>query len=428
MKLTAKLLILLMSMALIPLLVVSTLSFNSARELLTRAIQAELETKTRGELDDVEKYLDRSVGDLRTWARLRIMQDVLVDDQDGELGEELVRLHGRYRTFSSLSVVNPSGIVIASSDEKRVASSAADEAAFKTALGGVNHQGKVGAAAEGDDATLVLAEPIRADYDRDTIVGVLVGVVNWSNVQQMLAEVVIVGEQQDADRRLVLLANDTATMLYDSSAHGIRGLDPALAGLPHADGVQELELSGTSFVVGTALARGVGEFAAPGWRLHTLLAADEAYAAVHRLRERFALLGATLAVIVIAVGVFGARRVSNPPGDPRPRRGGVPGGRLQPVRGEDPGHGPRGSLRGDRHPGLGAGSVRYIGAHQPRRRAPTLGDRRRSEHRARDGGGGQGGCGQLRERGAGRAHRGRAGTRQQRDGRRQRERHQRAGR
>ena len=138
------------------------------------------------------------------------------------------------------------------------------------------------------------------------------GLIDWSAVRSQLGDVLVTGHAQDAERRLLLIDTGRGTVLYDSMSRDLRPVDGALVALPDGEGVQDMTFGESRYVVGTALARGAGELAASPWRLHTLLGHEEAYAEVVALRDRFVLVGATLTVMLLVLGLLGARRVSRP--------------------------------------------------------------------------------------------------------------------
>ncbi|MCB1744015.1 MAG: methyl-accepting chemotaxis protein [Gammaproteobacteria bacterium] len=317
MRLRAKLVMMLGLVALLPLALVCLLSFQAARTVLTETIHTELVTETSAALTDIQQHLSRSVSDLRSWSRLRIMQDVLIDDQDQELGGELLRLDERYLGFSALFVVNPEARVIASSDPSRMGQTLRGSEFLAAIAKGRSHQGRVQLQATQDGANaapgeLLIAEPIRAEYDENTIIGGLVGVVDWTVMQRLLSTVLVVGKAQAEGRRLVLVDTERGMPLFDSSAHAGRSVSGFVRALPESDGVHRLSLAATPFLVAADSSAALGEAEDPGWRLFMLLAEEEAYADVHALRDRFALVGGSVAISVLLIGLLAARRVAGP--------------------------------------------------------------------------------------------------------------------
>jgi diguanylate cyclase (GGDEF)-like protein/PAS domain S-box-containing protein len=309
MKIRAKLIILTLACSLLPLLPMAVISFSSSRQALEQTIAGELAAGTSELMEDVEARFAQSVSDMGAWAALAVMQDVLTDDPDGAITRQLGHLREHYPRFSAFLVLNDKGVVVAATRPGVVGSNLSDSPAFTTAMAKAAWQGKV-AAGSSEALEMTLAAPIAASYDAQTIVGVLIGVIDWNSIQHDLAGAPIGGHRQDATHRLVLLDRESAHVLYQTGA-GQLGAD-AWNKLPADPGAVETLAGATPVLAGTAISEGVREFADPGWIMHEVIDTGVAYAGVTALRGKLLLLAAAVMVAVVVVAWLTATRFTAP--------------------------------------------------------------------------------------------------------------------
>ena len=312
MKLQTKLLVLLLVCSIIPLAGLSVMSFVSARNALEEQVSTTLDSGLHDISHSVENFFSDSLIDMTTWSRLLIMQDVQTDDEDGELAKELERLKAQYPYYRELIVLNGEGIVASSTTPGRKGTDFKSTTTFRDALAGRTYQGRVEASAFSSDPALVLAKPINADYDAKTVIGALVGVIDWKAIQQKaFGEASIAGAEQDAEHRLVVVSSK-GMLLYDSLDRSIRPVDGDNKELPAEEGVQRTKIAGAAYLAATTASHGHGEFANQNWMLHALVPQNIAFSKVDRLRDQSVFLVAVTALVVFVLGFFGAKTVVVP--------------------------------------------------------------------------------------------------------------------
>ena len=269
------------------------LAFGSARDALQLAVRAELAELTSSRMGELEAQLARADTNLSTWTALHTLQDVLIDDQDGLISAELARLADRYPLFAELAVVNPSGTIVAAARQDNIGKQVEGEGIATVPLGGEHYHGEVRKEPLIDGMGLTLAFPILAEYDPETVVGSLVGIVDWSRVRSLLEAVPVWGMPQSADRRL-LLRTDTDQVLFGTPFGGFEAL-------PHENGVTVFAAGPTSFLVGTARSH------EHGWVLHAMISEAVAYAPIYSLATTIAI---SSVLVILAAGLLGALAAS----------------------------------------------------------------------------------------------------------------------
>jgi len=291
----------------IPMLGMAVLTFYSARSTLREEIDNQLLAAARGELAGVRQFVTDAGADLATWSNLHIIQDVLTDDEEGDASRELARLVRQSSNFTEILALNDRGRVVAATRATYLGLDLAATQAFRATSIGRTYRSEIERSAIIDVAALTIAEPIRADYDRQTVIGALVGVIDWNRVNDNLQHLTVLGARQDRDRRLLLRDLGRAVPLYDTI-----GADAAAyASLPNSAGLSVGEFDGRAYLIGTAVSPDGGGFGRP-WLMHTLVSTATADASVLELRDRFVAFGIVFLLVSTAAGLAFARSLERP--------------------------------------------------------------------------------------------------------------------
>ena len=220
------------------------------------------------------------------------MQDVLLRDAGGEVRDELAELRGRHPSFAELLVTDDGGTVVAATRPENVGKDLSAEAAVAEARAGGRYQGTVGPSGLAPGTVLAMAAPVRAKYDGATVVGVLLGLVDWDQVRRELAAVPLAGAAQDAGHLLELRSRADGSLLYGTAAAAPSGRD--------------------GFLVRAAASGARGALADPGWEMGALVAGDVAFTRADRLRDQVVWLGALACVAGVLAGCLAAGHVARP--------------------------------------------------------------------------------------------------------------------
>ena len=189
--------------AIVPFAVAVALADYSARAALEQQIQNDLLSGSRDDMARVETVFAGALQNLVTWSGQHAMQDVLTGDEAGDIKTEIRRLAAAYPVFAELVAVDEHGAAAASRDDTMTGSTPVP-ALVKTALQGQLAQQPVARSELTGDQGLALVVPIRAAYDQSKVIGGLIGVVDWRQVEPLLAGLPVSGRVQDAQHRLLL--------------------------------------------------------------------------------------------------------------------------------------------------------------------------------------------------------------------------------
>jgi len=124
-----KLLLYAAAVLILPTLVYGILAFTAAREALEPALSEELADDVAAVRVGVQVLLAGHIQNVRTWAELDIMRELVFNDLDKTISSFLERIKGDYGVYLDLIVVDNDGACVASSSAEQIGRSYAIEAA-----------------------------------------------------------------------------------------------------------------------------------------------------------------------------------------------------------------------------------------------------------------------------------------------------------
>ncbi|MDZ4855459.1 MAG: PAS domain S-box protein [Nitrospirota bacterium] len=128
---TCRLTILLLVLSLGPLLIAGVASFKSGRASLEQAIGAQLELRAERVLKVLEKLLTDGQQATQSWAKLRVMYDMIGEDPDGRITGTLIDLAHQTSGIGEIVAVSRQGIVVAASHPSRIGEKVAEQSWFR---------------------------------------------------------------------------------------------------------------------------------------------------------------------------------------------------------------------------------------------------------------------------------------------------------
>lgn len=107
--------------ALLPLLIVTLLTFYQARTVLRDEIERDMQIRAAAAIGAVDNMMFERMQNVASWSRLDVMNEVRIDDVDKRLSHFLHDLKVSYQgVYQGLYVVNQAGVVVASSDSAQI--------------------------------------------------------------------------------------------------------------------------------------------------------------------------------------------------------------------------------------------------------------------------------------------------------------------
>jgi methyl-accepting chemotaxis protein len=317
MRLKQKTVALFVLCAIVPLAIGSIASFLSAREAMRTEVFQQLLRSTGNALHNLEDDIAGDLTDIVAWSQLRAMQDVLIEDDSGEIKQALVNLQEQYPDFKVILVTDQSGRVVTASDDALIGTDIGPQPSFSDAIAGNIHAGRFGPSDIVPGDTITFAVPIRADYDAETFIGTIVGLLDWERVQARLAKAQVAAGAQSADRVLLLHDVKSDAILYMSEASGSdlwHQTKGELSGSEHTmdGGYREVVIGRQPFLLTTASSEGSGLFADPRWTMQAAVSTDVAYTGISKLADTYAIVGAFALLASLVLGWTASNGIVRP--------------------------------------------------------------------------------------------------------------------
>lgn len=149
-----------------------------------RALE-QLQGAARTTMAAVENRMSLNLTHMKAWSSMPMMQDVLVNDESGELAQALANLNRAYPDFVSLTVTNTRGEVVATTDKILRKAARLDADGIKQAIAGRTTQ-STSSRLHSDAApdAIRFTAPLVAAYDRQTVIGTISGAIDIPSVVQ----------------------------------------------------------------------------------------------------------------------------------------------------------------------------------------------------------------------------------------------------
>jgi methyl-accepting chemotaxis protein len=298
-----------LAMALIPLALLSAVSYQKAKSSLQAMTQNMLHNTCEGVMGKVDLLAGNRLEDVKVMALSPILSSALESGRYAEAAKLLPALEKAYGAFKGITLVNARGEVVALSDPAWAArpgfkGNSAGEEWFKAAISGAARMSDVSHSPMLNAPVLQIGAPVKDAAGR--VIGVLHAELPWEDFEKIVADgkegetgysylvnrdgVVLAHPKKEKILRESLLKNENRDLaaIVEKMVRGEEGQ----AGRYSYEGVEKL----VSYVP----SKGDGEFKGLGWSCGTVISEKEINAPVYSLRNTMLLL-MSLAALVIAL-------------------------------------------------------------------------------------------------------------------------------
>lgn len=287
---------------LVPAVLLASLAFVQARDVVQAEIRLNLKIQAEGVAAYIDKMMFERLLNAATWSRLEIMQEIRSDDADQRLSRFLVDLHSGYKDFYiNFSSVNNEGRIVSSSDAAQLGLRVENKPAWlDVSISGTNVE--LVSPTEEEGGALLMRASVTSSVTGKRL-GHLLLTFDWSEVYDVLDQAASGGGRTlailDREGRLIAATKDLRQrgLLFDDALADWRNLAAGKtpfvrAGAPAFD---------SEVIVGTAPSRGYEKFAGFGWTTVIIQPVDQALKPVHRMALFF--LGLLVLVILLTFPV-----------------------------------------------------------------------------------------------------------------------------
>lgn len=305
MKIRGKFLSVTLALAIVPLLVLGWIAYYSAKGALEKRIGGGLQSLANETIDKIDRNIYERQLNLKAWVSLSTMQDILIDDADGRIADELKRLKADYGVYQAIDILNEDGNIIASSNPEYPGDSLSQTAWFKNSAGGNEDIQDVGMSAITKELSMTFAAPVRADYDANKILGVLVSNLDWTKIYEIVDSVNIAESDQN-ESEYILLVNKEGKVIsgpqfkrdgefvLKEDVSELRSIQKAMKG---ESGYLIEDVWGKEMLVGYVPSKGHAAYNGFGWSLLVMQDTGNAFAEVRALK--FKILGVLMVTLLV---------------------------------------------------------------------------------------------------------------------------------
>lgn len=309
-----KLLVAFFSIFIITYLATALVVQNSVRSAVTEAELDTLSQTARLKLGSIQARFDELSVNLRAWAKLDVMNDLVSGDIDKRIENALVSLKKDYGLKGEIYAFNTAGKLIADSSRQYGATTLPDAWKPQDDLAFVDkHRDPFG---PGD--TVALSIPVVSAFSAGYQLGVLVIAYPWAEVREMLPAQAVLLDHRDLSAPLASIRNtpaqkdtpgaphlDTVALLESALASPVP--EEALSELAHHQGA--LRIGDKEYLVSSAMS---DTPLLAGWQVVVLREPESLNQTIHSVALKLAALCAILALpLTLAIGWL-SRRLAAP--------------------------------------------------------------------------------------------------------------------
>ena len=315
MRIRTKSTLLFLGLSLIPLMGMGKFAYENGQQAIKKNLGSTFQQLAYARIGNAEKRFGDVYKTVEHWSQMSIMQEVLTGDMDASIQSFLMDISKKNQDFTHISVINPQGVVVASTRPEMLEKDFRGTESFNTyittgkAQASDIHYSGISKAWE-----ITFSFPIKAEFEKDKVMGILLA--GWK-AQTLSREI----QLSSKGNHFMLMRNDGLIIAApEFEQHDVfkvnlieRGLRSALlASQKHEGYLIEKDEHGAESLIGYSYARGHTDFPDPGWFGFVLSNTDTAFAAVERLKVITFAGGLIVALIVIILSMLASRGLTTP--------------------------------------------------------------------------------------------------------------------
>jgi signal transduction histidine kinase len=291
---------------LVPLLSGYGVMSMTAREMFGRSATAHLEASSTAAAKAIDERLAQDLSHLKTWSALPVMQDALVGDSGGDIGRALESFKANYTDFTTLTVTDARGKAIATTSKTARGVDYASDEGFRAAQSGRIHQSAFGYRSVSEPDAIAFSVPLRASYDRQTVIGTITGAVDFKAVAKSVFAQSPLTQAARADQRHFVVARRSDNKIAFTSKVDAT-LFTALQSLAgkrkgkSETGTSEIDWKGATHYVASAATSGKGQVQDAGFVVRAILPSKEIAIAAESATLNVSIAAGIAALAVLAL-------------------------------------------------------------------------------------------------------------------------------
>ena len=182
-------------------------------DMIRQRAEADLKRHAQSVAATIDDRLAEGLTHLKAWSALPTLQEVLINDEGGDVARLLSGMQQNHNQFASLTVTDARGRVVASTDAGLSKADLATTPGIQQALSGRSTQSGLSALHSAAAEGVSVIVPLVASYDRQTVIGTLAGVLDLRAIARHAAN----ASRHHGGQHLVIVArSDNGAVLFSS--------------------------------------------------------------------------------------------------------------------------------------------------------------------------------------------------------------------
>jgi len=208
-KLKWKFVVPMLLLALIPLIIVSFYAIEKSKNSLKENIGENFVTLSSQILNKLDNTLSSVANTFELEAENEIMDDIMTGDIDSRISSRIAKIKTLNKIYNEIIVTDGGGHIISATNSAYVGKSYQNMLNIKETkimFGEEPLKGK---------RTIVLATPVKASYDPDTILGNIIGIIEVTEIKKMIQAIKIGDMSQSEDFFVSLINYNTGNIIIE---------------------------------------------------------------------------------------------------------------------------------------------------------------------------------------------------------------------
>lgn len=307
------LLVAFLCVGLLPAVLLASLAFVKARDVVQAEIKLNLNIQAEGVASYIDKMMFERLLNAATWSRLGTMQEMQSGDANKRLSHFLADLLSGYQDFYlSLACIDMAGKIISSSDTGQVGQHRNNKPTWlSVSISGADVE--LESPIMAGDGSMVMRVSVPSTSTGKKL-GQMLMTFDWGEINDVL------DQANSGGGRTLAILDGEGRLIAASKGLRERGLllDNALADWrKHASGKSLSIRPGwpvqdSDVIVGAAKSRGYEKFAGFGWTTLVIQPVDRALKPVHQMAAIFSGLLAIIFILIFFMASWVSRKIAQP--------------------------------------------------------------------------------------------------------------------
>ena len=293
----------------LPLIAAFKLSFDAANKSFSNTVEQNLLAHATEELSMLQNRLANAKHQLVTLGMLGNVQAVQAD-YSNSLQADIERYAGRSPLFAEIIATNERGDVVAASLIQYLTINMAGTWEFEAPKLGIQFDGRVVRSHRLKKHIAAQSVPIYKDDDNKTLIGTLIGSIDWDFLRQDLSTRSLFGGQQNQQRQVFLEAVADKAILYGTE--NVEVPEDLFSNIEESGKVRVVNRDGHEYMMVSVDSEAIFGFRNPQWRLHVLLDTEIAYASAESLKNYYLIVGGIVLLLALLMSYLLSGTIVNP--------------------------------------------------------------------------------------------------------------------